>query len=322
MAPEEMLPAIAESPEPNGQSSMSALSPYQMLEPLLRKHKGSSHVVLLQGTPDPDSISSALALQFLGDLHDIDTSIVAFSNVSHHENRALLKRLGISLTIYDGTYDFNKHQLYSLVDSQRSQTPVDRKLADAGVEFFMFIDHHRADVTTPCSAQFIDIREHVGSCAAILCEYLGEAFPKGLEPSDATHVRLATALMHGVRSDTSKFLLATPKDYDAAAYISPSVDHHVIELIERATYTSSVLELLENALVNRKVIDNFMFSDIGFVRSADRDSIPQAADLLLAREGTDTVLVFGIVDEKTIDGSFRTRSETINPDEFLNPNYS
>jgi hypothetical protein len=29
------------------------------------------------------------------------------------------------------------------------------------------------------------------------------------------------------------------------------------------------------------------------------------------------VLVFGIVDGKTIDGSLRTRSDTINPDTFL-----
>ena len=63
--------------------------------------------------------------------------------------------------------------------------------------------------------------------------------------------------------------------------------------------------------------DNFIFSNVGFVRQVDRDGIPQAADMLLSREGTDTVLVFGIVDERTIDGSFRTSSETINPDEFL-----
>ena len=53
------------------------------------------------------------------------------------------------------------------------------------------------------------------------------------------------------------------------------------------------------------------------VRREHRDGIPQVAEFLLQRDGTDTVLVFGIVDAKTIDGSLRTRSDTITPDTFL-----
>jgi nanoRNase/pAp phosphatase (c-di-AMP/oligoRNAs hydrolase) len=78
-----------------------------------------------------------------------------------------------------------------------------------------------------------------------------------------------------------------------------------------------MLSIFEAALVNRSIHDNFIFSHVGSIREIDRDGIPQAADLLLSREGTDTVLVFGIVNENTIDGSLRTNSETINPDEFL-----
>jgi nanoRNase/pAp phosphatase (c-di-AMP/oligoRNAs hydrolase) len=60
-----------------------------------------------------------------------------------------------------------------------------------------------------------------------------------------------------------------------------------------------------------------MLTDVGFVHGEHRDGIPQAAEFLLRREGTDTVLVFGIVDGKRIDGSIRTRSDTVNPDGFL-----
>lgn len=290
---------------------------YAGLDALFNKYKGSSHLILLQGTPDPDAISSALALDYLGSQYDIDSAIVCFSSVSHHENRALVKKLGIKLNLFDSSFKVGAYKLYSIVDSQKWQTPIDRQLKENGLKFLAFIDHHRSDGSASCQAEFVDIREHVGSTAAILCEYLRSAFPKGLEPSDSYHVRLTTSLMHGIRSDTSRFLLATPTDYAAAAFISPCVDHHIIEVVERTTLTSSMLGLLENALVHRRVIDNFIFSDVGFVRSIDRDGIPQAAELLLAREGTDTVLVFGIVDEKVIDGSFRTRSETITPDEFL-----
>jgi nanoRNase/pAp phosphatase (c-di-AMP/oligoRNAs hydrolase) len=303
---------------PAAQSNLPATvqSPCQSLLRLLAARNGESHLAIILGTPDPDAISSALALSFLNELYEIDTTILCFANVSHHENRALVKRLGIKLVRYDESFDLSGYSAYSIVDSQRYHTPIDARLNEYSIQFLAFVDHHREDVTTP-PALFVDTRENVASTAAIFCEYLKESYPKGLEPGDPNHVRLATALMHGLRSDTQRFVLGTKAEYDAAAYLSTCVDQQVVELIERRVLTSSMLDMFENALVNRHIHDNFIFSDVGFVRASDRDGIPQAAELLLAREGTDTVLVFGIVDEKMIDGSLRTRSETINPDEFI-----
>ena len=289
---------------------------YRRLAGQFENFRGKSHLVIIQGTPDPDAISSALALEFLGSQFDIDTTILYFHNISHHENRALIKRLGIQLTRYSQEFDLSSFAIYSIVDSQRCQTPIDMRLEEHNIKLFAFIDHHREDIVPP-AALFLDIRPLAASTAAILTEYLREAFPNGLVPGDPAQVRLATALMHGIRSDTAKFSLATRFDYEMASFLAPCVDSAVIELIERKVLASSMLDMFENALVNRRIHDNFIFSDVGFVRSPDRDAIPQVAELLLTREGTDTVLVFGIVDEKMIDGSLRTRSETINPDEFL-----
>ncbi|MCC6954604.1 MAG: bifunctional oligoribonuclease/PAP phosphatase NrnA, partial [Deltaproteobacteria bacterium] len=268
-------------------------------------------------TPDPDAISSALALAAINSLFEIDTTVVTFHSLSHNENRALVKRLGVKLTKYDESLELDKYAAYSIVDSQRYFTPIDGRLHEYDIEFLAFVDHHRADQTAPPPALFVDVREMYQSTAAIFCEYLREAFPKGLEPGDPNHVRLATALMHGLRTDTQKFVLASKHEHEAAAFLSPCVDYQVIEIIERKVLTPAMLDMLENALVNRHVHDNFILADVGYVRAGDRDGIPLAAELLLSREGTDTVLVFGIVDEKVIDGSLRTRSETINPDEFI-----
>lgn len=316
----ELLPANAASsvPPPNGQqrNGTEGSHNYRKLAAQFENFRGQSHLVLIQGTPDPDAISSALALEFLGAHFDVDTTILYFHNISHHENRALIKRLGIQMARYSQEFDLSSFSIYSIVDSQRCQTPIDMRLEEHGIKLFAFIDHHREDVTPP-AALFVDIRPLAASTAAILSEYLKEAFPSGLSPGDPAQVRLATALMHGIRSDTSKFLTASRFDYEMASFLAPCVDTQVIDLIERKVLTSSMLDMFENALVNRRIHDNFIFSDVGFVRSVDRDAIPQVAELLLTREGTDTVLVFGIVDEKMIDGSLRTRSETINPDEFL-----
>ena len=288
----------------------------QKLFAAMERFRGKNHLVVLQGTPDPDAISSALALSVIGDAFDINTTIISFAAVSHHENRALLKRLEISLARYDASVDLKTYNIYSIVDSQRADTPIDDELKDADVKFLAFIDHHREDISAP-HAMFVDIRPHYSSTAAILCDYLHVMYPKGLEPGDVANVHLATALMHGMRTDTLRFNYATQYEYQAGAFLAPCVDTKVIEIIERKILTSSMMGILENALVNRRVHDNFIFSDVGFVRSLDRDVIPQAAELLLTREGTDTALVWGIVDDSRIDGSFRTRSETINPDEFV-----
>ena len=302
-------PTTPELPAPMGSS-------FRELTRLLEQRAGESHLVIIQGTPDPDAISSALALSTINALYDIDTTILCFANVSHNENRALVKRLGIKLVRYDESFELDKFAAYSLVDSQRYHTSIDGRLHEYDIEFLGFIDHHRADATPP-PALFIDIREDYQSTASIFCEYLKEAFPKGLEPGEPNHLKLATALMHGIRTDTQKFLLGTKADFDGAAFLAPCVDQQVIEIIERRVLTPAMLDMLEHALVNRHIHDNFILADVGFVRSGDRDGIPLAAELLLSREGTDTVLVFGIIDEKFIDGSLRTRSETINPDEFI-----
>lgn len=309
--PEEDIPT-----NEGNNSSLESGTVYAQLAKQFEAFRGKNHLVLCLGTPDPDAISSALALQFLGKPYEIDTTVASFVGVSHHENRALVKRLGINLIRYNSDFDISQFDMYSIVDSQKCTTEIDSRLSEHNVQFFAFVDHHREDTQTP-PALFVDVRPDYASTAAIFCEYIKLANPNGLSPSDPSQVQLATALMHGVRSDTSRFLTATQHEYEAAAFLAPCMDTQVIEVIERKVLTPSMLDMFENALVNRRIHDNFIFSDVGYVRAVDRDGIPQVAELLLSREGTDTVLVFGIVDEKAIDGSLRTRSETINPDEFL-----
>lgn len=300
----------------NVEKRPSKSSHVEQLITSLEHKQGQSHLILLLGTPDPDAISSALALDFIGSEFDIQSTIMCFSPVSHHENRALVKRLGISLHKYSPECDLSGYDFFSIVDSQKWNTPIDARLEENRIPLFCFIDHHREDLIPP-EAEFVDIRPQYACTATILCEYLRELHPHGLSPSDPNQVKLATALMHGLRSDTQKFLLATQEDFLAASYLAPCLDTQVIELIERKVLTPSMLDMFESALVSRKVHDNFIFADVGYARETDRDGIPQIAELLLAREGTDTVLVFGVIEEQVIDGSLRTRSETINPDEFL-----
>src|SRR5215510_15567333 len=62
---------------------------------VLERHRGEKILVILTGYPDPDNIASGLAHKFLAKKFDIDTILLCFHEVSHQENRALVKRLEI-----------------------------------------------------------------------------------------------------------------------------------------------------------------------------------------------------------------------------------
>ena len=286
---------------------------WAQLRTILSRHQGDKLLLILTGYPDPDNIASGLAHQFLASEFDIETTLLCFHEVSHQENRALVKRLEINLVLYDETFELEPYDVYAFVDTQKTDTPISDRLE--GKTFVSFVDHHKrlGDV----AAEFVDIREDVGSTCAIYAEYLRTQYPHGLNPGETDQVRLATALMHGIRSDTMALLEATRLEFEAAAYLWPCVDQALLKKIADQSLTPVVMDMIQRALENKQVFDSLLLTDVGFVRSEHRDGIPQVAEFLLRREGTDTVLVFGIVDGKTVDGSLRTRSDTISPDMFL-----
>ena len=291
----------------------AAASKWAELAAVLARHRGERLLILLTGYPDPDSIASGLALQYLAKEHGIEARLLSFHEVSHQENQALVTKLELDLWLFDQRSDLEPYGLYAFVDSPRTDTPIHDQLAKK--RFLAFVDHHKRAPDIP--AEFVDVREEAGSTAGIFAEYLREDHPEGLDPDDPEVVKLATALMHAIRSDTRQLLEATSADWLGAAYLAAAVDQGLLRKISAQSLSPAVMDMIQAALERRRIYDNFLVSDVGFVRKEHRDGIPQAADFLLTRAGIDTVLVFGIVDGKTVEGSLRTRSDTINPDAFL-----
>jgi len=78
--------------------------------------------------------------------------------------------------------------------------------------------------------------------------------------------------------------------------------------------------VINQALASREIRDNYSISGIGYLRSEDRDAIPQAADFLLTEENVHTAIVYGIIlkgGREVVTGSMRTNKVGLNPDEFL-----
>jgi nanoRNase/pAp phosphatase (c-di-AMP/oligoRNAs hydrolase) len=131
----------------------------------------------------------------------------------------------------------------------------------------------------------------------------------------------ATALMHGLMTDTDNFVRAGADDFHAAGFLSRFKDAELLAQIMSQARSKQTMEVIRRALGNRVAAENFSLAGIGYLRAEDRDAIPQAADFLLTEENVHTAIAYGIIvdneRQETLMGSMRTSKLTLAPDEFL-----
>jgi nanoRNase/pAp phosphatase (c-di-AMP/oligoRNAs hydrolase) len=270
--------------------------------------KGKHLLIALRGHPDPDGIASALAQAHIAQRLGVAKTTIAYCHeLSHRENRALVKLLNVEMKKMRNVADLPETaDFVALVDAH--DTDPDMAGLD-GIETLTIVDHHRAHV--PPRARFIDMRNDVGATATIFVEYLQELFPLSVENDDDR--RVATALMHGLATDTDDFSLARNMDFKAAAQLAEICDRDLLQDLSRRLIAPSAMDVIARALAALVVRRNFAMSGVGFVSETERDTIAQAADFLIRREDIDTVVVYGIVGDRFIEGSLRTHSPSVDP---------
>jgi len=110
---------------------------------------------------------------------------------------------------------------------------------------------------------------------------------------------VATALLYGIRADTRDFKRnVTPQDLNYAAFLLPLTDADLLDKITSPSVSLETIEIIGNAIRNRKINSGYLFSNVGYIRN--RDALPQAADMLIHLEGVNTALVYGITDQNII----------------------
>jgi nanoRNase/pAp phosphatase (c-di-AMP/oligoRNAs hydrolase) len=290
---------------------VSDVSAVERLHEVLQSAQNKNLLICIKGYPDPDNIASALSLQWIARHYEINTRIIHFEEISHYENRALVKKLDIELEEWTPEMDITGFEYFAVNDSQNPELPI--KLPPT-CELLVFVDHHKPLGTV--NGKFVDIREHSGSTSAMFTEYLLDG-PVTFDGNNTEQTKIATALMHGIRSDTDNFVNATPMDYRASEYLAKYMDKDLLYLISRQSIPAKTMDLTQIALQRKDIKGTFMFAGVGYVREEDRDGIGQCADYLLHREGIDTVVVYGVVGNEMIDGSLRTRSHTLDPDKWI-----
>lgn len=293
--------------------------PLPKLAEVLDAHRGENHVIVLQDYPDPDAISSAFAHQLISASFDIRCDIVYSGRISHPQNVALVKLLGIELVRADNAPDWKKYAGAVYVDGQGTTAEATvRHLEEAGVAALAVVDHH--ELQQRLEPSFKDIRRNYGSTASIYAEYLEQGLVQ-MDKSRKEHIMVATALTHGIITDTNGLTAAGPEDFHAAAFLSNYRDADLLQQIMNQSRSKKTMETIHRGLENRVTAESFSIAGVGRLRAEDRDVIPQVADFLVTEENIHTAIVYGIVacgdHDEDIVGSLRTTKLTLDPDEFI-----
>ena len=295
----------------------------QKLRQTLERHREEKQIIVIQDFPDPDALSSAWAYQLIAANYDISCDIVYGGTLSHQENITLVRLTGIPATrMFNNKLkeqDLSGYQGCVLIDSQGTNSQLYSVVEKANIPLIVAIDHHSKQ--KDLDAEFVDLRPQTRATATILTQYIQQGMLE-FDSSDDNHVKCATALMHGLRSDTNRLMQAKEEDFLAAAYLSRFYDSQLLNAVLQSARSRRVMDVIERALRNRIIRKNFSISGVGYLRYDDRDAIPQAADFLVTEEDIHTAVVYGIVhnednDNELVIGSLRTTKLTLDPDEFI-----
>ena len=197
-------------------------------------HDEDKVLILMHDNPDPDSIASALGLQYLLEHLANKASLIAYAGiVGRAENRAMLKHLGIKLCSM-AKISLQDYQCIALVDTQPF---TGNNSFPPGIMPRIVFDHHPF---RPASRKvpYREIKPKYNVTASIITEYL-IASQLELDPT------LATALFYAIKSETEGLGREVGKiEARLRHYLYPKVDQKVLANIENARVSREYFQIM------------------------------------------------------------------------------
>jgi nanoRNase/pAp phosphatase (c-di-AMP/oligoRNAs hydrolase) len=285
---------------------LKGMAKEKRLRALLHELSGNRMAIVLQTNPDPDGIASGVALKRYAKAFGIDADIIYDGIIGHQQNRALVNLLGMDL-LHVKDANFNYYTAFALVDvATHANCALPNDILPTIV-----IDHHPVP-SSEVRARYQDITV-VGSTSTLLTNYLRYA---AVELDRAT----AAALVIGILTDTMNFTRgAMPTDFDAFEYLMRLADADLLGRLQSPAISPEALDVLARAIKGSKLKGGYLITNVSEVK--DRDTLPQAADFLLKREGVQTVLVYGTCGD-TVHVSARTKDIALHLGQMLKRAFS
>ena len=278
------------------------LSTYWRKKDHLKKilEKSRSLAIIMHDNPDPDAMSSAYALKTIAESFDVETTIYYGGEIGHEGNKLMVELLkwNFEKITEHKKYIIRKYDKIALIDMPNISNTT---IYPSEIKPDIIIDHHYTE-EEKVNAEFIDIRPKIGATATIMTSYLRDF---GIEIEE----NLATGLMYGILVDTNNFKREFEKeDTEAVYYLKSKVNKEILNIIENPNMSPATLDVLSRAIKNKKIDGKYVISNVGFVEK--RESLSQAADLLLKLDGITVSLVIGIIEEHAYV-SARSRDQTL-----------
>jgi nanoRNase/pAp phosphatase (c-di-AMP/oligoRNAs hydrolase) len=237
--------------------------------------------ILIHNDPDPDAVSSALAVMKLLGGSAERTPIVTLDPMTRPENRRMAELLHIQVTQITRE-ELMRFERVITVDTQ----PED--LQQNGRPRFAVIDHHPREAGYV--AEFSDIRPEYGATATMLTEYLRAADEKLIGKA------LATALLFGIRTDTDTLIRGvTAADVAAYAYLQTRADVQLVRRFERPSYSHAAACAFGRALAGAEYDDELIVAHLGELADAESYVLADLADFCLTVENITWVVAAAAV---------------------------
>ncbi|MDW7739045.1 MAG: DHH family phosphoesterase [Bacillota bacterium] len=263
--------------------------------------------IYIPGSPDPDAIASAYAINIMLNYISVNSDIFAEHRLSLAQNRVFIERLRIPV-IFDKKINPKKYQAYIVPDFQDNRIDY----LNNSIPCAAHIDHHVKSNET-IQADFSLIRTDVGSTSTLIALMVKNL---NIEISETDMTSLATALTFGIQTDTDKYNNITPQDIEALEYLQGFADKEILQELNSMPPSTKTLTNYKKAREQEVVYKDWAFYGLGFIDARSRDSIAITADMLLKNTEHKTVAVFAVIEnqrkgELFLDVSLRSKSRNI-----------
>jgi len=229
-------------------------------------------LILMHDYPDPDALASAYALQFISEhIYNIRSKIVYGGFIGRIENQEMVRLLKIPAYKLRPS-DFRKYNNIALVDTQPSfennPFPPNKKPA-------ILIDQHVIGSIPEADFKLIDTE--AGATSAILAQEL-------LALEIQIPIRLATALVYGILSDTLDFSRAARHEtVEIYLKLLTMSDIRILARIQKPARPRKFFRDLAVGITRAQISQKLIVSHLGTVESPDL--VSQTADFLLTCKG-------------------------------------
>jgi nanoRNase/pAp phosphatase (c-di-AMP/oligoRNAs hydrolase) len=258
------------------------LSAREKLNRFYSQFSGDDHVLIMINA-DPDALASAIAVKRLLWRKSASVTIGHVNVIHRPDNLAMIGLLGVDL-VYVDKLDASRFSRVVLVDSQPNHHDAFGRFRPQ-----IIIDHHP---DTGIQADYTDIRPTYGATASILTEYLKTAKIK-------LSAKLATALLHAIKTDTDNFQRKTlMEDLRAFQFLYKHANIALARRIEQADLRMGYLRYFKRAMDAQRIHQRKMISHLG--RVPNPDICVLIADFFMRIESVHWSIVSGLFENKLV----------------------